>query len=133
MDSISAPLKGKVAIVTGGSRGIGASIARTFARHGCTHIAITYTSQRAKAEEVLRSISEVNSNIKTCAIAADLVEDDVGDIVVDQALKDLAVDRIDILVSNAAIVDQASMPPVADMTKAQWDKSTHCYPERQPL
>ena len=124
MDSISAPLKGKVAIVTGGSRGIGASIARTFARQGCTHIAITYTSQKGKAEDVLRSISEVNSKIKTCAIAADLEDADIGSKVITQALKSLAVDHIDILVSNAAVVDQASMPPVADMTKALFDKST---------
>lgn len=122
MDTVSAPLRGKVAIVTGGSRGIGACIAQTFARQGCTHIATTYTSQKSKAEEVLSSIAEISPEIKTCAIAADLGEPDIGSKVIKEALKRLNVDHIDILVSNAAVVDQASFQPVAEMKKAQFDK-----------
>ena len=121
-DTIEAPLKGKVAVVTGGSRGIGAGIARKFAKHGCSHIAITYNSNKQKAEDVLASCKELNPNIKTCAIAGDVLDPEFGQKVVREAVSGLDVDHIDIMVSNAAYIDASGYLPIADLTKENFDK-----------
>lgn len=121
METVPAPLKGKVAVVTGGSRGIGAATTRIFAQQGCTHLAITYYTNKDKAEEVLATVREINSKIKTCAIAVDVLDPEIGPKVVKQALEGLGTDHIDILVSNAASVDAVNFPPVAQITKEQWD------------
>ena len=122
MDTITAPLKGKFAVVTGGSQGIGAGIAQKFAYQGCTHIAITYNTNKDKAESILSSIRKINSKIETCAFAADVLDPEFGVKVVKQSLAGLKTDHIDIMVSNACYVDVTGMEPIADMTKDGWDK-----------
>jgi len=119
--TIPAPLQDKVAIVTGGSRGIGAGIAKVFAQHGCTHIAITYMSNRDAANETLEAIRDINSSIKTCAIAADVRDVDCGKKIVDQALKDLETDHIDVVVSNAALLNIQDWPPVENLDYKTWN------------
>nr|POF12903.1 short chain dehydrogenase asqe [Quercus suber] len=125
MQSIPAPLTGKVAIVTGGSRGIGAVIAKTLARNGCSHIAITYGSKAGKAQEVLDEIKAINPEITTAAFAADLYDEAFGQKIVAQALEQLHVDHIDIAISNAALLDTEDYPPTATTTRAAWDASQH--------
>nr|POF26168.1 short chain dehydrogenase asqe [Quercus suber] len=125
MSTIPAPLAGKVAIVTGGSRGIGAVIAKTFARHGCSHIAITYGSQAGKAQGVLDEIKMISPGVTTAAFAADLRDEAFGQKIVAQALEQLHVDHIDIVVSNAALVDPEEFPPTASVTRAVWDSFQH--------
>lgn len=51
-------LAGKIALVTGGSRGIGAAIARQLAKAGA-NVAVTYINSRTKAAEVLADIESV--------------------------------------------------------------------------
>ena len=115
-ETIAAPLKGKVALITGGSRGIGASIAEVFARQGCTHIATTYVSNKQKAEDVLSGIRKDYPSVKTFTTYGNVLDPEMGPKVVKAALKGLEVDRIDLAVANAAPVeDMTSWPPVADM------------------
>ena len=93
----NAPLDGRVAIVTGGSRGIGAAIARSFAADGA-RVAITGLDSDAAIADAL--IAELGAD--RCRF----YESDVGEFeqcakLVDAVLRDFG--RIDILVNNAGI------------------------------
>lgn len=91
-------LKGKVALVTGGSRGIGREIAIGLSKLGAD-IAITYSSNSTKAMEVVKEL--IKNGVRAIAIQGDVsIEKDVNSIVsqVDQELG-----SIDILVNNAGI------------------------------
>ncbi|KAK5677347.1 hypothetical protein LTS10_009917 [Elasticomyces elasticus] len=119
-ETIKAPLKGKVALITGASRGIGAGIARVFAKNGCSHIAITYLASKDKAEQVLAGIRKEYPSIKTYAFQADVYDEDGGPKLVEQTLKGLGVDRIDIVVANAAPLDQKNWKPIAELDYDTW-------------
>src|SRR5437773_858376 len=67
---ITRKLAGKVALVTGGSRSIGAAIAKRLAADGAA-VALTYKASPAKADEVVRSIKAAGG--KALAIEADAV------------------------------------------------------------
>jgi 3-oxoacyl-[acyl-carrier protein] reductase len=118
---IPAPLAGKIALVTGGSRGIGAVIARVLARQGCSHIAITYAAKKSGAEATLQKIKEVHPDVITHAFQAELTDPNFGECVVKEAMKGLKTDHLDIMVSNAGITDIKLLKPVASLTKEEWD------------
>lgn len=91
-------LKGKIALVTGASRGIGKDIAIALAKEGA-FVAVNYNGSKEKADEVINEIESFGGNAKAyqCnvsdfAAAADLIA---------QVVKDQG--RIDILVNNAGI------------------------------
>lgn len=107
------PLAGRVALVTGGSRGIGRAIAIALARHGAA-VAFTYREQAAAADEVARIISE--SGGRVVAEACDVRRDEEVDAFVRKATADLG--PIDILVNNAAILRDA---PMVFLDRARWD------------
>jgi 3-oxoacyl-[acyl-carrier protein] reductase len=92
-------LSGKVALVTGGSRGIGAASARALAGEGA-NVAISYVASPDKAEAVVAELKAEGVNARAYkgdqASAAD----------VDQLVKNVAKDfgRLDILVNNAGVV-----------------------------
>lgn len=121
METVPAPLKGKVAVVTGGSRGIGAGTALKLAQQGCSHIAITYVNNQNAADKMLSSIKDISPKIKTCAVQANLLDPDFGPKVVKQAMAGLEVDHLDIVISNAAPVSTDKMIPAHQMTKEDFD------------
>ncbi|OAP65111.1 hypothetical protein AYL99_01083 [Fonsecaea erecta] len=122
ISSIPAPLAGRVAIVTGGSRGIGAAIAIDFARRGCSHVAITYLGNIDAAKKVLSTIEEISSDIKTALIRADVTSETFGPDVIKETLRSLAVDHIDIVVSNAALSDMNTLQNMETHTKEAFDR-----------
>lgn len=93
------PLTGKVAFIQGGSRGIGAAIAKRLARDGAT-VALTYANSAGKAQEVVKEIEATGG--RAIAIKADSA--DARQV---KAAVQLAADtygKIDILVNNAGVL-----------------------------
>ena len=108
LTTTSKRLAGKVALVTGGSRGIGAAIALRLASEGAT-VAVTYASNKTAADKVVSQIEEIGS--KAIAVKANVSSDADTTALVAEIKK---LGKIDILVNNAAIfvgapVDQASL------------------------
>jgi 3-oxoacyl-[acyl-carrier protein] reductase len=91
-------LTGKVALVTGGSRGIGAASARALADEGA-NVAISYVASADKAEAVVNELKA--KGVQARAFKAD----QASTVEVDQLVKDVAkhFGRLDILVNNAAV------------------------------
>ena len=89
-------LEGKVALVTGGSRGIGAGIAKHLAAEGAK-VAITYTQGAEAAASVVKQIE--SSGGKAIAIQADAADAKAVQNAVEQATK--ALGKLDVLVNNA--------------------------------
>lgn len=92
----SGPSTDRAVLVTGGSRGIGAAVARAFAANG-DHVAIHYGNSAAAAEQVLASLEGDGH----CLVQADLMDPAAIASAVDQAAATLG--RIDILVNNAGV------------------------------
>ena len=107
-------LSGKVALVTGASRGIGKGIAEALGAAGAS-VAVTYLTSAAGAEEVVEAIRELGQNALT--IQADVAEEDDVERMVDTVLDRFG--RIDILVCNAGILTQSHL---ADMPTGMWDE-----------
>ncbi len=91
-------LKNKIALVTGASRGIGASIAAALASCGA-HVVVNYRENKDKAEEVVRSIQGSGGSAEA------LCFDITGEEQVKQAFQDIVSrhGRLDILVNNAGM------------------------------
>ncbi|MBI5779139.1 MAG: 3-oxoacyl-ACP reductase FabG [Planctomycetes bacterium] len=106
-------LEGKGAIVTGGSVGIGASIALDLARNGA-NVAINYRKHADEANKIVEEIKKMGR--KGLAIQADVAKSADAEKMVQSALKEFG--RLDILVNNAGI-NQDSV--VWKMTEEQWD------------
>jgi 3-oxoacyl-[acyl-carrier protein] reductase len=122
MSTIPAPLARKVALVTGGSRGIGKGIAVHFAIKGIAKLAITYATNAAAAEDTLAQVRQFNPDIKAVAFKADVLSPTFGRDVAQKTLTELSTDVIDIVVNNAPYANAAEVLPVATMTKEIFDK-----------
>jgi 3-oxoacyl-[acyl-carrier protein] reductase len=107
-------LAGKVALVTGGSRGIGAAIAQRLAQHGAA-VALTYVSAADKARAVAKQIDADGGRV--LVIQADNADPAAVTAAVEQTVEQLG--RIDILVNNAGIFDGG---PLEDMTVDRADR-----------
>ena len=91
-------LESKVAIITGGSRGIGKSICETFVQNGC-NVAFTYNNSKESAESLAKELN--GSGIKVKAYKSDASNFDDATKLVENVLNDFG--KIDILVNNAGI------------------------------
>ncbi|PZG10121.1 SDR family NAD(P)-dependent oxidoreductase [Nonomuraea aridisoli] len=92
------PLAGKVALVTGGSRGIGAATALRLADDGAD-VAITYVSSHERAKSVVSRIEQ--RGVRGKAFASDQADPEQAASLVDQVMAEFG--RLDILVNNAGI------------------------------
>jgi 3-oxoacyl-[acyl-carrier protein] reductase len=106
-------LVGKVAVVTGGSRGIGAAVAERLAGRGVT-VALTYATAADKAREVARRL-EANGG-RALVIRADHGDPGAPAAAVERAVDELG--RLDILVNNAGVYTGG---PIDELTVDQVD------------
>jgi len=98
---MSKPLEGKVALVTGGSRGLGAAIAAAFADQGAD-VAISYVASATKADAVVEKLKA--KGVRAIAIQSDQADTAAAKPLVDKVTAHFG--KLDILVNNAAIAVQ---------------------------
>jgi len=110
---IGSSLKGRVALVTGGSRGIGKAICLELARNGAS-VAINFNSNLAKAEEVAAQIRAMCG--ECLLVQGDVSRHEGAQQVVKQTLERWK--RIDILVNNAGITRDHTL---RKMTTEEWE------------
>ncbi len=108
-------LEGKKALVTGGSRGIGAAIAQRLAAEGAD-VVITYAGNETAAQQTVTAIAAAGR--KGHAIRADAADNDATSRAVVQAVE--ALGGLDILVHNAGV---AQFAPITDDGQDNFDKT----------
>lgn len=106
-------LEGKIALITGASRGIGEAIAKKFAEQGA-NIAFTYFTSEEKAKTLESSLK--NSGIKSIAYRSNAASFSEAEKLVNDVMNDF--EKIDVLVNNAGI---AKDNLILRMTEQQWD------------
>jgi 3-oxoacyl-[acyl-carrier protein] reductase len=102
-------LTGKVAVVTGASKGIGAAIARALAAEGAS-VVVNYASSKAGADAVVASITGAGG--KAVAVGGDVSSTAQAQGIIDGALKNYG--RLDVLVNNSGLYEFA---PIGDVTE----------------
>jgi len=106
-------LEGKVAIITGATRGIGKGIAEVFAAHGA-EVAFTYAGSVDKAQELENTLSKLT---KVKAYQSDASDYDAAQKLVEDVIAEFG--KVDILINNAGITKDNLM---MRMSKEDWDK-----------
>jgi 3-oxoacyl-[acyl-carrier protein] reductase len=107
-------LKGKVALVTGASRGIGRAIAIRLAKSGAS-VVVNYSSSPGEAQKTVEKIKAAGG--KAVAIQADIGRVSEITRLFDEAIKHFG--KLDILVNNAGVI---IIKPVGDTTEADFDR-----------
>lgn len=107
-------LKGKVAVVTGASKGIGAAIAKTLATEGAS-VVVNYASSKAGAEAVVAEI--VAAGGKAVAVGGDVSKAGEAKGIIDAAIKNYG--RLDVLVNNSGVYEFA---PLGQITEEQFHR-----------
>jgi 3-oxoacyl-[acyl-carrier protein] reductase len=107
-------LSGKVAVVTGASKGIGAAIAKAFASEGAS-VVVNYASSREGADAVVSEISR--SGGKAVAVRGDVTKQAEAQAIINAAIKEYG--KLDIVVNNSGVYEFA---PVEDITEEQFHR-----------
>jgi 3-oxoacyl-[acyl-carrier protein] reductase len=108
-------LKGKVALITGGSRGIGAAAALKFAEAGAD-VVVNYHSHEAEASRVAEQVR--SRGVRAIAVQADVSRHEEVEALFNRTLADLG--RIDILVANAGIWKRG---PIDQLGLKEWQET----------
>ena len=119
MDTRNGATRGGVAIVTGGSRGLGKSMARSIAGRG-TDVIFTYQSNGAAADELVAEVEGMDR--RAAALQLDVGDAGTFDAFVEQVrgvLRDWGTGRFQFLVNNAGIGVHAT---IAETTEEQFDR-----------
>jgi 3-oxoacyl-[acyl-carrier protein] reductase len=109
-----ARLTGKVAVVTGASKGIGAAIAEELAKDGASVI-VNYSSSSQQADAVVAKIKAAGGKAKS--VRADVSKPGEAKQLIDTTVSEFG--RVDILVNNAAVYD---FLPLEQVTEAHFDR-----------
>ena len=113
-DSTMNKLKGKVAVVTGASKGIGAAIAKRLAEDGAS-VVVNYASSKAGADAVVAAIGANGG--KAVAVHGDVSKQADAKAIVDAAISKFG--RLDILVNNSGVYE---FGPIEAVTEASFHK-----------
>lgn len=110
-------LKGRRALVTGGSRGVGAATARLLARAGAD-VVISY---RTRSEEAGALVEELEGlGVRALAVAADVTEPAMVDHLFEQAVRELS--GLDMVIANAGVWPPDDVP-ISAMSDEQWRRT----------
>jgi 3-oxoacyl-[acyl-carrier protein] reductase len=107
-------LKGKVAVVTGASKGIGAAIAKSLAAEGAS-VVVNYASSKAGADVVVNAITKAGG--KAVAVGGDVSKAADAQKIIDTAVKNFG--RLDILVNNSGVYE---FQPIEAITEDHYQK-----------
>jgi len=107
-------LSGKVAVVTGASKGIGAGIAKALGAEGAS-VVVNYASSKAGADKVVEAITAKGGN--AVAVKADVSKAEEAKALIDETLK--AFGRLDVLVNNSGVYEFA---PIEEITEESFHR-----------
>jgi 3-oxoacyl-[acyl-carrier protein] reductase len=110
-------LSGKVALVTGGSRGLGAATAEALAAAGAD-VAITYVASKAKADAVVEKLKA--KGVRALAVQSDQADTKGAGPLLDKVMTHFG--KVDILVNNAAIAVQGKTVDDPELDVVNLDK-----------
>ncbi|MCK0473662.1 SDR family NAD(P)-dependent oxidoreductase [Halalkalibacter sp. APA_J-10(15)] len=111
------PLKGKVVLITGGSRGLGAATAEAFADHGAD-VAISYAASDEKAAAVVENLKV--KGVRALAIKSDQADLSSAKPLINSVIAEFG--KLDILVNNAGITEQGQMVDDSSLDEEKYNQ-----------